>query len=143
MLVALLAISCKTPTERWLSGLAEYSQLQSASIKMEVMKMDTKNDTTILNYRVRIYPDKKWLENNPRNLVSEMNYETDSCFFIKAGGAKCSPGFVQPVANGIKGCYEYLISFNVDNKLKMRSLNLVYTDKYIDRQTHTLNLDKK
>ena len=142
MVLTLAVMSCKGRTEKWFNGLADYKEVTSSSMQIEVLKMDTQRDTSLLNYKLRIYLDRSWVDKNQPNQTNEMNYQADSCFYILAGGVKCRPAFVQPVANGIKNCYEYLISFNADKQLKMKSLNLVYADKYIDGKTYTLDLNK-
>jgi hypothetical protein len=67
----------------------------------------------------------------------------DSCFFIKVGNLKCYPLFTQPVPNGIKNCFEFLISFNADNGIKNKPLQLMYADKYINGQTYSFELNKQ
>lgn len=144
IIIALFALSaCKTPGQKWLDGLAAYQEVRSRSMTLEIMKMADKNDTVVLNYKVRIYPAKQWLANRPAGAVNDLNYRMDSCFAVRAGSVKQPAVFVQPVANGVKDCFEYLVSFEMGNAMKMKTLQLVYTDKYIDGHTYFLDLNKR
>lgn len=144
IIIALLAMAaCKTPQQKWLDSLTEYKAVKSKSMTLEIMKMADKNDTTVLNYKVRLYPAKEWLETRTADAVNNLNYRMDSCFMIKAGSLKHDPVFVQPVVNGIKNCFEYLVSFEMDSTVKMKTLKLVYKDKYIDGHTYFFDLNKR
>jgi hypothetical protein len=133
---------CKTPTESWLDSLSEFKQVDGKLCSMQIMKMDVKKDTTVLNYKVRIYPSKKWMSENEAQGMDLFSYRMDSCFYLQTGKLQRKPLFVMPVANGVKGSFEYLLSFGLDNSIKMRPLQLVYVDKYIDMDICTLDLNK-
>jgi len=137
----LAAMSCKTPKEKWLDGLTGYKEIKSKSMVLQLMRMERKNDTSVLDYKVRIYPAKSWTEQAGPVDINHLNYQVDSCFSLKAGKAAHSPAFVQPVASGVTGCFEYLVSFALDSTVKMKTLQLVYTDKYIDGHTYSLDLN--
>lgn len=143
ILIIILLAACRTPQQQWLDSLAGYKETKSKTMTLQIMKMTDKKDTTVLNYQVRLYPAKDWLENSPPDATNNLNYRMDSCFTLKAGGRKQNPVFVQPVAGGVKNCFEYLVSFTMDNTVKMKTLQLVYTDRYIDGRTYFFDLNQR
>lgn len=141
MIIGLLAVmSCKTPGEKWQNSLTKYKELKSKTMVLQLMKMEEKNDTSALAYKIRIYPAKAWEEQATPADRNHLNYQMDSCFALKTGKTAHNPAFVQPVANGVTGSFEYLVSFAIDSTVKMKPLQLIYTDKYIDGRTYTLDL---
>jgi hypothetical protein len=143
LILLLFAIAaCKTSQQNWQNDLVTYKEIKDKTMELEVMRAPG-NDTTVLNYKIRIFPAKAWLENMPPNSGFNFSYKMDSCFFIRAGNLKQLPLFTQPVANGVKNCFEYLVSFQADAGIKMRSLQLIYADKYINGQTYSFELNKQ
>jgi hypothetical protein len=142
LLFLLFVAACKSPSEKWRDSLSGYGQLKDQNLQLEAMKMDSPSDSTVLNYKVRLYPSKLWLEAHGNGAATHFDYGVDSCFTVSTGMGRYRPVFVQPVANGIKNCYEYLISFKADQTIKMKPLWLVYADKYIADDKYTLDLNK-
>lgn len=142
ILMLLAVAACNTQRQKWQDSLVAYKEIKDKAMELELMK-SPENDTTVLNYKIRIFPAKAWLENQPSNSGYNFNYRMDSCFFIKAGNVKHYPLFTQPIANGIKNCFEYMVSFQTDNGIKMKELQLMYADKYINGKTYSFELNKQ
>lgn len=144
MALLLLALtSCQTPTEKWLSGMSDYQSVKSRSLTIEIMKIKPVNkDTTALTYKVRLYPGKEWSENNSGRNKDGLFYGMDSCFTLHTTTASYNPDMIQPVNNGIAGCYEYLLSFGIVKAMKHKQLRLVYDDRYIDGKLHQMTLNR-
>jgi hypothetical protein len=143
VLMFLMLASCKTATERWLSGLADNKELQAGNFSLEMMKVKPASaDTTSLNYKIRIYPSKQWAESKTSEQKAGMYYGMDSCFSLQAGKKNLKPSLFQPVNNGIANCYEYLISFEVSEIIKSTHVELLYHDKLIDGKQHIIELNK-
>ncbi|MBS1525839.1 MAG: hypothetical protein JST19_09345 [Bacteroidetes bacterium] len=134
--------SCKTATERWLGGLTNFKELDDNALSLQVMKMQLQpTDTTSFGYQVRIYPSKTWLENQGPGQAVDFLYHTDSSFCIRAGKACISPVIVQPVNNGIANCYEYLLYFHVEKEIRLKNIELVYADRFINKKQYALKLN--
>ena len=141
ILLMALACSCKTPTERWLDRLPEYKEVHSKDLSFQALKMKTISDTASFYYRVRITPSAK---NSPA-YSDQVNlyYRMDSAFYLKAGAQTIKPVMVEAVPNGIKGCYEYLLSFDINKKMQSTPVDLVYQDQFIDRKPYTISLNQQ
>ena len=143
VLLLLILASCRTPTEKWLKSMSDYQSVKGKSLTMEIMKIKpAKEDTTSLTYKVRLYPDKEWLENNSGKQKNGLFYGMDSCFILRTPIASYSPDMIQPVNNGIAGCYEYLLSFSIVKAMKYSQLQLVYADRYIDGKPYQIVLNR-
>ena len=91
-----------------------------------------------VSYAARIIPDKG-LAANDIALKTKMEYRADSTFYIRSGKQKIYADLVQPVANGVAGTFEYLVSFSGgDNEYKNGTL--VYQDKYLNHQKYDFSL---
>jgi hypothetical protein len=141
ILLAALACSCRYSSGRWLDGLSGYREMHSVSLSIEILRMRSGGDTTAINYRVRIRPSAK----NMGIPGEQFNfyYKMDSCFFLRSGNKTIRPAFVEAVPNGIKGCFEYLLSFNIDASAKLRPLDLIYQDRFIDLKPYVLSLNQQ
>lgn len=142
LLLTLLLASCKTATEKWLAGMTQFKELNDKSLSMQIMKMSSKAiDTSSFGYQVRIYPSKSWIEGQGREQSVNFLYHMDSCFTIQAGNASISPVMVQPISNGIANCYEYMLYFNVEKAIRLKNVELVYKDRFIDGKQYALKLN--
>jgi hypothetical protein len=141
ILLVILSCSCKSPAERWLDRLPDYKQVHSKELSLQLLKMKIAGDTSAFYYRVRITPsaNNKTLSGDQVNFY----YAMDSCFYLKAGEQVFKPSIVQAVPNGIKGCFEYLLSFNISKPMLFTPVNLVYQDKFIDGKVYSISLNKQ
>ncbi|WP_214073226.1 hypothetical protein [Mucilaginibacter sp. dw_454] len=103
-------------------------------IQFKEIKDGQKDDATH-DYAVRLIPAKKLISNKNTALV----YNMDSCFYIVANNKKIYSAIVQPIANGVAGSFEYLLSFN-SSDLKAGKWNLIYQDRYLNHKQYSLKL---
>ena len=141
VMMLVLACSCRPASGHWNDGLAGYRETHSADLSIELLRMASRGDTSAVNYRIRLRPSAK--NNAFTRQVLHLNFQMDSSFFLKASGKKINPVFVQAVPDGIKGCYEYLVSFPVAEPMKHKPLSLVYDDHTINEKAYTLFLNKQ
>ena len=140
--VAVMLVCCKSPTQRWFDHLAAFKETGNKKLSIRIMKMKTASaDTNTISYQVRIYPSRSWLESNGQSQNINFFYHMDSCFFLQAGAKNVPPALLQPVSNGISGCYEYLLTFNSEPAVKGHKIELVYQDKFIDGRKYSLQLN--
>lgn len=143
VLFLLMLVSCNTPTERWLNSLADFRELHAKSFYLEIMKIKpAPKDTGSLNYKIRIFPSKQWMENETTEEKTNLNYGIDSCFSLQTGKLNLKPSYFQPINNGIANCFEYMISFEISQAIKSKNVQLIYHDKIIDHQQYILELNK-
>lgn len=134
--------SCRSATERWVDGMADFRETGNKDLELQIARLKKQTrDTVALDYKVRIYLHGKAAENKGYDAGVDFYYHMDSCFSVKAGTREFLPVIVQPVNNGIANCYEYLLSFRVDQAIRLRSLQLVYRDRFIDGKKYVLNLN--
>ena len=135
----LMACSCR-PAGDWGDGLAGYKETHSRDLSVEILRM-AGGDTAAVNYRIRLRPSAK--NNAFVGQQEHLNYGMDSCFYLVSGAGKVSPSFVQAVPDGIKECYEYLVSFNISEAQKLKPLSLVYDDRLTGLKRFSLSLNKQ
>lgn len=139
----LLLLSCNSATQNWLTGLVDFKDLQAKSFYLEISKIKpAPADTTSLNYKIRIYPSKEWVEGQTSEGKTRLNYGMDSCFSLQTGKLNVKPSYFQPVNNGIVNCFEYMVSFEISNSIRYKRVQLVYHDKVIDGKQYILELNK-
>jgi hypothetical protein len=142
VLLFLILASCRTKTEKWLDGMADYKSIRTKDFTMEIMKIKAiKGDTTSLSWRVRLHPGKDWMENSNELARRQLLYTMDSCFTLHTAKAAYRPEMVQPVNSGVPGCFEYLLSFGITNGMKYRQLQMAYSDRAIDKKNHQVVLN--
>jgi hypothetical protein len=144
LLLSMLTIiySCRTATERWVDGMADFRETGNKDLNLQVARLKKQiRDTVALDYKVRIYLHGKATEARGYDANLNFYYHMDSCFSVKADGREFLPVIVQPVNNGIANCYEYLLSFRVDPAIRLRTLEFVYRDRFVDGKKYELNLN--
>lgn len=100
------------------------------------------NAANEMTYAARIIPDKGLIAANDAALKTKMEYRADSTFYIRRGKQKIYADLVQPVANGVAGTFEYLVSFSGGND-DYKNRTLVYQDKYLNHQKYDFNLNNE
>jgi hypothetical protein len=126
MLVAVL-FSCKAKDH--------VAQLKDDDLTVMAMRnsQTTEGETT---FQVRIFPSKVVLENGSNKLTEEMLYRSDSCMYLLHGDKKDYPLYIEPVSNGVKGSYEFLVAFS--KAPNQKSDTLIYHDKFINQKKYVL-----
>lgn len=135
-------MSCNTPTQNWLGSLKDHEEYSDEDILIQVMKNNNSHqDTTELEYRIRIFPVKK-MQSLP--VLSDVKWlRMDSCFYLQSGNSIYQPAFIEPVANGINNSHEYLLVFKIQSEMTRQNLDLVYIDKYSNNKKRFLSLNEK
>ena len=141
ILLLSLICSCKSPAERWLERLPAYKETHSKELSFQLLKMRIAGDTSSFYYRARITPSPKGKELSGNQV--DFYYAMDSCFYLKAGAQVFKPSIVQAVPNGIKGCFEYLLSFNIRKPMLSLPVNLIYQDKFTDGKMYSISLNQQ
>jgi hypothetical protein len=118
-------------------------QVRDSDLLVQVRQMKGEQDApNTMDYAVRITPDKKLVAGKEDSFKTSFWYSMDSCFYIMNGNTKVYSAIVQPIANGLTGSFEYMLSFGT-NDLKAGNWNLIYEDKYLNHKKYTLNLNKE
>ena len=137
LLILFLAVSCRRVNK-------SFKESKDADMAFQIMDLpnDSADDNT-LNYKVRIIPQKKLMETSTMHDKTSMYYDMDSCFYIiDDKHEKIYPSLVQPVANGVKDTYEYLLDFELNTGLAKQELNIIYADRYINHKSYVIKLGK-
>ena len=126
MIVALL-FSCKAKDR--------VAQLKDDDLTVMAIRSSQATDGEN-TFKVRIFPSKVVLENGSNKLTEEMLYRSDSCMYLLHGDKKDYPLYIEPVSNGVKGSYEFLVAFSKTPNQK--SDTLIYHDKFINQKKYVL-----
>ncbi|WP_431294711.1 hypothetical protein [Pedobacter sp. P26] len=102
---------------------------------MAQLKKTSSNDR-MQTFMVRVFPDKKFIEHGKEKITESFLYHADSCFYLLNNNIKLYPDYVEPVANGIKGSYEFLIGFS-NQDLSLKEYMLIYQDQIINKKIHS------
>jgi len=131
MMVMVLLISCKPKPQLMQAGDQE--------LTIKLMKLKDKADPgNTLSYQARLIPGKKKNETGTNETKQDLLYRMDSTFYIIEHHKKIYASLVQPVANGLKDSYEYLLQFESDSMLDDQQIEMIYQDKYISKRTYRL-----
>ncbi len=133
LLLILTGISCNKADTR-------FSEIKDKHLTLQVMKVQEGEDRSMLEYRVRLLVNPNIDVN--KQLGQKMWYHTDSCFYFAEGERRIFPMVQEPVANGIKNSFEYLLLFNSHDLPEDRKLELTYRDLYISDKTYSFDLNK-
>jgi hypothetical protein len=140
-LALLCTLSCHTPTQKWLDGMTEFGESKSPGVLIRAIKIKPESgDSTELTYKIRVYPSNA--ENAKSALTEHFYYHADSLFYFRCGKAVVTPRSVQPIANGLTDCFEYLVSVEITSAIKLHKLSLVFHDQMVDDRDHIIQLNK-
>lgn len=117
----------------------DFIEMKDKDLSIQVMKMNRGEDSDMHEYRIRIVP---YSIPSSHTLQGDMWYKADSTIYLFDGTNKVYPVIMEPIANGIKNSYEYLLTFSKTTSADEVKLNLVYADRYINNRTYILDLNK-
>ena len=118
-------------------------EIKGHGLTIEVIKLSGQpGDTSTISYSARIIPDKALINDKDNKVKTALLFNMDSCFYLQAGKKKIYASLTQPVANGVAGTFEYLLSFDVSNH-KDADGSLIYQDKYLNHRKYQINPDKE
>jgi len=116
------------------------SQIEGENYTVHVMKLQGANNGTS-GYKVRVLPTQKILDEQGKQLQEALWYQIDSCFYITKDDAIIKPDLVQPIANGVVNCYEYMLVFNdVPALVGNGEMTFVFNDRHITREKYLIRL---
>jgi len=92
-----------------------------------------------ISYAARITPEKGLFTAAGKSAKENLMYRMDSCFYLQSGRTKIYPQLTQPVSNGLKNTFEYLVTFDMPS-FDGDKWFFVYEDKYLNRKKYMLNL---
>ncbi|WP_147322018.1 hypothetical protein [Mucilaginibacter conchicola] len=95
-------------------------------------------DTAIVAYRLRLVPSATFRTIHPDLGADHFWYRMDSCFYLNEKGRPRYPLLVQPVANGAKDNFEYILQFG--REMQTDSAELVYSDRAAGTATYKFKL---
>lgn len=127
MLIGLISCTAKSPSGQYFDN----------DIKVMAQLKKTTSTDAVQTFMVRVFPDQKIIENRKEEITESFLYHADSCFYLLKNNTKVYPEYVEPIANGIKGSYEFLVEFN-DQDFSLKEYTLIYQDKIINNKKYVL-----
>ncbi len=119
-----------------------FKEIRDSGITIQLMKLtDSIPDISVIKYGVRIFPDKALLTNMTAMDEENLLYRMDSTFYLQSNSKKYYPSLTEPIANGQKNNFEYLLIFKKSQEMKLKDMFLAFNDKYISHKTHHLQLN--
>ncbi|MGZ3759799.1 MAG: hypothetical protein ACXVAY_12960 [Mucilaginibacter sp.] len=116
-------------------------EIKDKELTLQVMELESvPGNGTTRSYKARLFPATAFREGKVETRTAALRYQMDSCFYLQAGRQKIYAAMVQPIANGIKGTYEYLIDFDLGTAAK-DDCELVYQDKFLNHRKYQLKLN--
>lgn len=111
---------------------------------IQVMKLKGgQEESSVIKYGVRIFPDKQLLLVLSEENKQALWYKMDSSFYIKSGSKKYYADMTEPIANGQKNNFEYLLMFEIAPEMNFKDITLAFNDQYLGYKTHYLQLNSK
>lgn len=99
----------------------------------------TSSNAQMQTFMIRVFPDKKFTESGMEKITESFLYHADSCFYLLKNDVKLYPEYVEPIVNGIKGSYEFLVGFN-NQDLSSKEYTLIYQDQIINKKKYVLTI---
>lgn len=140
MLLFLLA-SCSSATQRWHDSLTNADNISDKSLKLAIAKLPFKQDTSTLNYMIRITPADDLQAALNQEAKTSLLYKMDSCIYLTVKGQNTYPALCQNISSGIKGTYEYMVTFDITPELKTEGIQLTYKAKVFNKKEYSLKLN--
>lgn len=120
----------------------DFKETQDSDVVIQVMKLnDSIPDTSVLKYGVRIFPSKKMAKILTDKSKENLWYKMDSSFYLQSGPLKVYASLTEPISNGQKNNFEYLLIFEKTSRLSPNDLKLAFNDQYISHKTHYFQLN--
>jgi hypothetical protein len=127
-----ILISCKHQSS--------IKELTIKGLTIQIKKMENEpGDLTSVVYAARLIPAKT-IQKESDTSKTKLWYKMDSCFYIQNGKEKIYASLVQPIANGISGSFEYMLSFDSQDDGFKRDKILVYQDRYLNHIKYAIGI---
>jgi len=134
-LAAVCMVACR-------NGKSDIQQVQDKDMLIQVSKLNDESTgaDNVINYKVRLVPDKQLMQSKASTDKTALFYRMDSCFYTTVNGKKNYAVLTQAVANGVSGTYEYLVEFEKASGAQADSVDLFYQDRYINKKNYHLKV---
>jgi hypothetical protein len=114
-------------------------EIRDSKLVIHLTKISAERGAGDVAYKCKIIPLKiAGYQDFP--VRNQMIYHMDSCFYLLKNHEKSYSVFVQPVANGIKGTFEYLLQWHVDDNANTGTVSLIFNDKYLYSRIYTFKI---
>jgi hypothetical protein len=126
-----------------LSGCSKkpaHYEYKDEDITIKAMIMDNAADTGETVFTARVIPGKLATRVND-SLKMKMVYSMDSCFYLQSGKKTTYPNLIQPIANGLSGMFEYMVSFD-NSAAAAPGVEIIYQDKHLNHRKYILTAVK-
>jgi|SRR6185437_5505588 len=115
-----------------------YSENKSDGLTVQATEIPAgASETGVVNYSARLIPDNALSAAKNGETKTALWYSMDSCFYLQAGNKKIYANLTQPIANGVTGTFEYLLSFEITRQSDVQ-YSLIYQDKYLNHKKYEL-----
>ena len=118
---------------------SSFRQAGDKDLKIQLENISNSAVDGDISYAARITPEKGLFTSADKSAKEGMMYRVDSCFYLQAGREKVYPQLTQPVADGLSGTFEYLVTFAIRH-FDEHKWNFVYQDKYLTKRKYMLKL---
>jgi len=115
-----------------------FREISNSDVTFQLTRLADAKQSEGSGYKFRIIPSATYSSTH-RLPTDDFWYHMDSCFYTERNGLKTFV-YVQPVANGQKTNFEYLLQFDPATASGTDSVKLVYDDKFITQKNYTFNI---
>jgi hypothetical protein len=115
-----------------------FREIKNDDVTIQLTRLEGAKQSEGSGYKFRIIPSPTYISKH-KLLSDKFWYHMDSCFYTEKNGFKTF-AFIQPIANGQKANFEYLLQFDPAAVSGSDSLKLVYDDKFITQKNYTFNI---
>lgn len=138
----IMLFACASPKEKWFNSLVNTAQVTDKNLHLSIAKLPLEQDTSTLNYRVRLTPADDLQAAITTATKEVLLYKMDSCFYVAAGTRSIYPVACQNVNSGLKNTFEYMLTFEIGTEVTANNMQLIYRDKLFGKKTYNLKLYK-
>lgn len=117
----------------------DFKEISNGDVRIQLTRLKGANQNDGSGFKFRLLPSRSFAAAHQLR-TENFWYHMDSCFYTEKDGVKTYVAMVQPIANGVKDNFEYLLQFDPEMAAASDSVRLVYYDKYITRQHYTFNI---
>ena len=114
-------------------------QTGDKDITFQIVNISKNGTNQDISYGARIIPSAVFKGADSKATKENLMYRMDSCFYLQSGWKKIYPQLTQPVSNGLKNTFEYLLTFDMPS-FEEDKWFFVYEDRYLNKKKYTLKL---
>src|ERR1700753_296328 len=87
-----------------------FREVADKTLTLQLRNISSASDPKDITYAARLIPEKELKAAKGQAVKTSLLYKMDSCFYLQSGARKVYAN-IEPVANGLTGTYEYLLTF--------------------------------